>query len=47
MGFAHKVADKVLFIDKGVISEEGTPDEVFDNPQQPRTKEFLSKVLHR
>ena len=47
MGFAHKVADRVLFIDNGVISEEGTPEEVFDNPQQPRTKEFLSKVLHR
>ena len=47
MGFAHKIADRVLFIDSGVISEEGTPGEVFDNPQQPRTKEFLSKVLHR
>ena len=47
MGFAHKIADRVLFIDGGVISEEGTPDEVFDNPQKPRTKDFLSKVLHR
>ena len=47
MGFAHKIADRVLFIDGGVISEEGTPEEVFDNPQKPRTKEFLSKVLHR
>ena len=47
MGFAHKIADRVLFIDGGVISEEGTPDEVFDSPKQPRTKEFLSKVLHR
>lgn len=47
MGFAHKVADKILFIDKGVISEEGTPDEVFDHPKQPRTIEFLSKVLRR
>ncbi|MBR0093714.1 MAG: amino acid ABC transporter ATP-binding protein [Synergistaceae bacterium] len=47
MGFAHKVADRVLFIDNGVIGEQGTPDEVFNNPQQPRTKEFLSKVLHR
>ena len=47
MGFAHKIADRVLFIDGGVISEEGTPEEVFDNPKQPRTKEFLSKVLHR
>ena len=47
MGFAHKISDRILFIDKGVISEEGTPDEVFDNPKQPRTKEFLSKVLRR
>jgi len=47
MGFAHKIANRVLFIDGGVISEEGTPEEVFDNPKQPRTKEFLSKVLHR
>ena len=47
MGFAHQVADRVLFIDKGIISEEGTPDEVFDNPKQPRTIEFLSKVLRR
>ncbi|MBQ2615413.1 MAG: amino acid ABC transporter ATP-binding protein, partial [Synergistaceae bacterium] len=47
MGFAHKIADRVLFIDKGVISEEGTPEEVFDHPQQPRTIEFLSKVLRR
>ena len=47
MGFAHKVADRVLFIDKGTISEEGTPDEVFDHPKKPRTIEFLSKVLRR
>ena len=47
MGFAHKIADRVLFIDKGVISEEGTPDDVFDHPKQPRTIEFLSKVLRR
>ena len=47
MGFAHKIADRVLFIDKGIISEEGTPDEVFDHPKQPRTIEFLSKVLRR
>ncbi len=47
MGFAHQVADRVLFIDKGIISEEGTPDEVFDHPKQPRTIEFLSKVLRR
>ena len=47
MGFAHKIADRVLFIDKGVISEEGTPEEVCDHPKQPRTIEFLSKVLRR
>lgn len=47
MGFAREISDKVLFIDKGVISEEGTPEEVFGNPKQPRTIEFLSKVLRR
>ena len=45
MGFAREVGDRVLFIDQGVICEEGTPDAVFGNPQHPRTKEFLSKVL--
>ena len=47
MGFAQQVSDRVLFIDKGIISEEGTPDEVFNHPKQPRTIEFLSKVLRR
>lgn len=47
MGFAREISDRVLFIDKGVISEEGTPEEVFDHPKQPRTVEFLSKVLRR
>ncbi len=45
MGFAREVADRVLFIDEGVIAEQGTPEEVFGNPQHPRTQEFLSKVL--
>ena len=45
MGFAREVADRVLFMDGGVISEEGKPEELFANPQNPRTKEFLSKVL--
>ncbi|MBR7099070.1 MAG: amino acid ABC transporter ATP-binding protein [Clostridia bacterium] len=45
MGFAKEVADRVLFMDNGQITEEGTPDEMFGNPQNPRTKEFLSKVL--
>ena len=45
MGFAREVADRVLFVDEGIIKEEGTPDEIFGNPQNPRLKEFLSKVL--
>ena len=45
MGFAREVADKVVFIDEGKIVEEGHPDEIFDNPKNPRFKEFLSKVL--
>ena len=45
MGFAKKVSDRVLFIDGGIVAEEGTPEEVFDHPQNERTKEFLSQVL--
>ena len=45
MGFAREVADRVLFIDQGVIMEQGTPEELFGNPQNERTKSFLSKVL--
>lgn len=45
MGFAREVADRVLFLDDGVICEEGTPAQIFGNAQHPRTKEFLSKVL--
>lgn len=45
MGFAAEVSDRVLFIDNGIILEEGTPDEVFNHPQNVRTKEFLSQVL--
>ncbi len=45
MGFAREVADRVLFMDEGVIMEKGTPDEIFNNPQNERTKLFLSKVL--
>ena len=45
MGFAREVSDRVLFMDGGVVVEEGTPEEVFDSPKHPRTKEFLSKVL--
>ncbi len=46
MGFAKEVSDRVLFMDDGVIAESGTPDQIFNNPQNPRTKEFLSKVLY-
>ena len=45
MGFAREAADRVLFMDGGVIAEEGPPSEIFTNPKNPRLKEFLSKVL--
>ena len=45
MGFAREVSDRVIFIDEGVICEEGTPEEVFKNPKNPRTIDFLNKVL--
>ena len=45
MGFAREVADRILFIDEGIIMEEGTPEEVFTNPKSPRLRDFLSKVL--
>lgn len=45
MGFAREVGSRILFIDEGVIAEEGTPEEFFGNPKSPRLKEFLSKVL--
>ncbi len=45
MGFAKKISDRVLFIDGGVIAEEGTPEQLFDHPQNERTKEFLAQVL--
>ena len=45
MGFAREVADRVLFMDGGVIAEDAPPAQLFSNPQNPRTKEFLSKVL--
>ena len=46
MGFAKEVSDRVVFFDGGVVAEEGTPDEIFSHPQNPRTKDFLSKVLY-
>lgn len=45
MGFAREVADRVLFMDGGVVLEEGTPNEIFSNPKHPRTIDFLNKVL--
>ncbi|GHU71774.1 peptide ABC transporter ATP-binding protein [Clostridia bacterium] len=45
MGFAREVADRVLFMDEGVIVEEGPPRKLLENPEHPRTKDFLSKVL--
>ncbi len=45
MGFAREVANRVMFINEGVIAEEGTPDEIFSNPKSERLKEFLSRVL--
>ena len=45
MGFAKEVGSRVIFMDEGVIKEENTPAEFFANPQNPRLKEFLSKVL--
>ncbi|ARQ07611.1 ABC-type polar amino acid transport system, ATPase component [Macrococcoides canis] len=45
MGFAREVADRVIFMDKGIVQEEGAPSEIFTNPKNERTKSFLSKVL--
>ena len=45
MGFAREVASRVLFMDEGIVMEEGKPKDIFENPQHPRTKSFLSKVL--
>jgi ABC-type polar amino acid transport system ATPase subunit len=45
MGFAREVADRVIFMDNGVIVEENTPKEIFSNPQNPRTQGFLKSIL--
>ena len=45
MGFAREVGDRILFMDEGQILEEGSPDQLFNHPQNPRTRDFLSKVL--
>lgn len=46
MGFAKEVADRVVFMDKGVIAEEGSPEQLFNNPKEERTKEFLKRTLN-
>jgi putative lysine transport system ATP-binding protein len=46
MGFAKEVSDRVVFMDKGVIAEEGSPEQIFNNPTQERTKEFLKRTLN-
>jgi polar amino acid transport system ATP-binding protein len=46
IGFARDVADRVLFMDGGVVVESGPPEEVLNNPKNQRTREFLSRVLH-
>ena len=45
MGFAREVGNRILFMDGGIITEQGAPEELFDHPRHPRTQEFLSKVL--
>jgi len=45
MGFAREVADRVIFMDGGVIVEDGTPEDVFEHTREERTKDFLSKIL--
>ncbi len=46
MGFAKEVSNRVVFMDKGVIAEEGSPEQIFNNPKEERTREFLSRVLN-
>ena len=46
MGFARQVADRVIFMDDGRILEEGSPEHFFENPQNPRCRDFLAKILH-
>ena len=45
MGFAREVADVVMFMDNGYVIEKGTPQDIFEHPQNERTKEFLSKIM--
>ena len=47
MAFAREVSTRVVFMDKGVIAEEGTPEDIFQHPRNPRTREFLSRYIRR
>ena len=47
MQFAREVSDRVIFMDKGVIAEQGTPEQLFEHPQQERTQQFLSRYQSR
>ena len=47
MEFARAVSDRVVFMDKGVIAEEGSPEVLFNNPKEERTKEFLSRIINK
>jgi ABC-type polar amino acid transport system ATPase subunit len=47
MAFAREVADRVIFVDRGKIVEEGSPESVFDNPQNERTQTFLARIMRR
>ena len=47
MQFAKDVSDRVIFMNEGVIAEQGTPEQIFENPQQERTKQFLSRFAAR
>jgi putative lysine transport system ATP-binding protein len=47
MGFARDVADRVVFMDQGQIEEQGTPEQLFNNPQSERTKEFLKASVYK
>ena len=46
MEFARDVSDRVVFMDEGIIAEEGTPEQIFNNPKEKRTKEFLQRILN-
>ena len=47
MEFAKDVSDRVIFMDKGIIAEEGSPEDIFVHPKEDRTKEFLSRILNK